>query len=224
MAADRLNLCSFPGNNNSGRTETKSQPKRSDTFQTNIIGNVLLHPLPNVLKEYIDMNVKQISASVFLPLFLAVAPLTTDAVGVDGASAGANTIYGTAWDVLESVTVSPGAGYNQYCMVVCSADAGNPYVLGSSSDYRIAVTSGGIVLGGSDRRFEFEANAAIGDINWINVSTTAAFSLSTAVETISCSVRKVDLNDPNMTITDSSMSIVCADFELDNNPALPQVP
>ena len=170
------------------------------------------------------MNVKQISASVFFPLCLAVSPLTAHSAGVDGASAGANTIFGTAWDVLESVTVTPGAGFNQYCMVVCSADAGSPSVVGSSMDYRIAVTSGGIVLGGSDRRFEFEANAAVADINWINVSTTAAFALSTAVETISCSVRKDTVNDPNMTITDSSMSIVCQDFELDNAPALPQVP
>lgn len=169
------------------------------------------------------MNVKQISASVFFPLYLAVAPLTAHTAGVDGASAGANTITGTAWDVLESVTVTPGAGFNQYCMVVCSADARSPSVVGSSMDYRIAVTVGGVAVGGSDRRFEFEANAAVADINWINVSTTAAFALPTAVTTISCSARKQDVNDPNMTITDSSMSIVCEDFELDNNPALPQV-
>ncbi len=170
------------------------------------------------------MNMKQISASVFFPLYLAVAPLTAHAAGVDGASAGANTIYGTAWETLESVTVTPGAGYNQFCMAVCSADAGSPYVAGSSMDYRLAVTSGGVVVGGSDRRFEFEANAGVGDINWINVSTTAAFALPTDPRTISCSARKYDGNDPDMVITDSSMSIVCEDFELDNNPALPQVP
>ena len=170
------------------------------------------------------MNVKQISASVFFPLYLAVAPLTAHAAGVDGASAGANTIRDTTWEILESVTVTPSAGVNQFCMAVCSADAGSPSVEGSSMDYRLAVTSGGAVLGGSDRRFEFEANATIGDINWINVSTTAAFNLPTATRIISCSARKYDVNDPDMTITDSSLSMVCEDTELDNSPALPQVP
>ncbi len=32
------------------------------------------------------MNVKQISVGVFFPLFLAMAPLTTHAAGVDGSS------------------------------------------------------------------------------------------------------------------------------------------
>ncbi len=123
-----------------------------------------------------------------------------------------------------SVDVTPGAGFNQYCMVVCSADAGNPYVFGSSSDYHIAVTMAGVVVGGSERRFEFEADPNVPDINWINVSTTAAFALPTLARTISCSVRKDTVNDPNMTITDSSMSMVCEDIEIDNNPALPQIP
>lgn len=131
------------------------------------------------------MNMKQISASVFFPVYLAVVPLTTHAAGVDGA----DTITSTAWDTLEHVTVSSGAGFNQYCLVVCSADAGNLCGAGSSMDYRLAVTVNGVVVGGSDRRFEFEANAAIGDINWINVSTTAAFALPTAARTISCSAR-----------------------------------
>ncbi len=170
------------------------------------------------------MNVKQISASVFFPLYLISAPLTTYAAGIDGGSAGADAITGIAWDPLVSVDVTPGAGFNQFCMVVCSADAGNPYVFGSSSDYHIAVTVGGVVVGGSERRFEFEADPTVPDINWINVSTTAAFALPTIARTISCSVRKDTVNEPNMTITDSSMSMVCEDLEIDNAPALPQTP
>lgn len=170
------------------------------------------------------MNLKQISASVCFPLFLALSPLTPHAAGVDGGSAGADTITGIAWDPLVSVDVTPGAGFNQFCMVVCSADAGNPYVFGSSSDYHIAVTMAGVVIGGSERRFEFEADPNVPDINWINVSTTAAFALPTIARTISCSVRKDTVNDPNMTITDSSMAVVCEDLEIDNNPALPQIP
>lgn len=172
------------------------------------------------------MNVKHISLSVFIPLYLAVAPFATHAAGVDGASAGADTITSTAWDPLESVTVTTGAGVNNFCMVVCSAEAGNPAVnnTGSGLTYRLAVTNNGVVVGGSERTFEFEAQSAVADVSWIEVSTTAAFNLpSNAARTMSCSARKDNSNEPNMTIQNSSMSIVCEDTELDNNPALPQV-
>ena len=51
-----------------------SQPKRSDASQANK-GKASLHLVMNVLQECINMNVKQISASVFFSLCLAVAPL-----------------------------------------------------------------------------------------------------------------------------------------------------
>lgn len=145
---------------------------------------------------------------------------------MDGVSAGSDPITGTAWDPLESVTVTPGYGYNQYCIAVCSADAGNPAVenTGSGMAYRLAVTSGGVVVGGSERLFEFEANPDIGDVSWIEVSTTAAFALPADARTIACSARKDNVNEPDMVITDSSMSIMCEDFELDNAAALPLVP
>lgn len=173
------------------------------------------------------MNVKQISASVFFPLFLAVAPLTTHAAGVDGASAGADTITGTAWDTLESVTVTASVGVNQFCMVVCSAEAWNPHIdnTGSGLVYRLAVTYNGAVLGGSERTFEFESVSGAADVSIIEVSTTAAFALPTNVaRTISCSARKNDSTEPDMVIQDSSMAMVCENTELQNNPALPQVP
>ena len=173
------------------------------------------------------MNVKQISASVFFPLCLALAPLTTHSAGVDGASAGVDFITSTAWNTLESVTVTASVGVNQYCMVVCSAEAWSPAVenTGSGLGYRLAVTHNGVVLGGSERTFEFEANPAIGDVSVIEVSTTAAFALPTNVaRTISCSARKDNVNEPTMEIRDSSMSMVCENTELQNNPALPQVP
>ena len=58
------------------------QPKRSDASQANK-GKASLHLEMNVLQECINMNVKQTSASVFFPQYLAVAPLTTLAAGVD---------------------------------------------------------------------------------------------------------------------------------------------
>ena len=109
-------------------------------------------------------NMKQISASVLPPLCFPVAPLTTHAAGVDGASAGADAITGTAWDTLESVDGTAGAGVSRLYMVVCNAEAGNPAVedTGSGLAYRLAVTNNGVVLGGSDRLFEFEAQSGIG--------------------------------------------------------------
>ena len=103
-------------------------------------------------------NMKQISASVLLPLGFPGAPLTTHAAGVDGASAGAHAITGTAWDKPESIDGTVGAGVSRFCMVVCSAEAGNPAVedTGSGLAYRLAVTNNGVVLGGSDHLFEFE--------------------------------------------------------------------
>ena len=61
------------------------QPKRSDASQTNN-GKASLHLVMNVLQECINMNmnVKQISASVFFPQYLAVAPVTTHAADIDG--------------------------------------------------------------------------------------------------------------------------------------------
>lgn len=59
------------------------QPKRSDASQANK-GKASLHPKMNVLQECINMNVKQISASVLFPRYLAVAPVTTHAAGIDG--------------------------------------------------------------------------------------------------------------------------------------------
>lgn len=173
------------------------------------------------------MNANRYLASVFVPLCLALAPLTTHSAGVDGGSAGINQITGTAWDILESVTVTASAGVNQYCMVVCSAEAWSPAVenTGSGLAYRLAVTVGGVALGGSERNFEFEANPAIGDVSVVEVSTTAAFALPANIaRTISCSARKDSVNEPNMEIRDSSMSMVCENTELQNNPALPQVP
>ena len=58
------------------------QPKRSDASQINN-GKEPLHLVINVLQESINMNVKQISASVFFPQYLAVAPVTTHAAGID---------------------------------------------------------------------------------------------------------------------------------------------
>ena len=91
--------------------------------------------------------------------------------------------------------------------------------------YDLAVTHNGVVLGGSERRFEFEDNPPpIGDVSWTTVSTTAAFAINAnLVRIISCSVRKDNNAVPNMTIQDSSMSMVCDDFEIDNNPPLPSV-
>ena len=60
-----------------------SQPKRSDASQINN-GKEPLHLVMNVLQESINMNVKRISASVFFPLYLAVAPVTTHSAGIDG--------------------------------------------------------------------------------------------------------------------------------------------
>ena len=59
------------------------QPKRSDASQANK-GKASLHLEMNVLQECINMNVKQISASVFFPQYLAVAPVTTHAADIDG--------------------------------------------------------------------------------------------------------------------------------------------
>lgn len=60
-----------------------SRPKRSDPSQT-YKGKAPLHLAMNVLQECINMNVKQISASVFFPQYLAVAPVTTHAADIDG--------------------------------------------------------------------------------------------------------------------------------------------
>jgi hypothetical protein len=168
------------------------------------------------------MNVKQISASVFFLLYLALAPFTTHAGGVDGASGKRDIIEDIEWDKLESVTVTASLGRNQFCMVVCSAEAQSPAQTGATMQYHLAVTIDQIVLGGSDRKFEFEANPTpIRDVSYIEISTTAAFALAPDLErTISCSAKKDDVSNPDLTIENSSMSITCADTELNPNPKL----
>jgi hypothetical protein len=173
------------------------------------------------------MNVKQISASVFCLLYLALAPLTTHAAGgVDGAHAGEHTITssGIVWDTLESVRVPASIGNTQFfCMVVCSVQATNPAATGVTMQYHLAVVVDTTQLvNGSNRKFEFEDNPTpIRDVSYIEISTTAAFALAqNQSRLISCAANKETANTPNLKVENSSMSIMCDDTELDSNPSL----
>lgn len=172
------------------------------------------------------MTAKQITASLFIPLYFAVSPPAAAAGAVDGSSAGSHIVTGTTWETLESVTL-PATPAARYCMAVCSAEATNPLFPNNTMDYRLAVTSNNVVVGGSDRRFQFVYPFVVPPVIpalFTEVSTTAAFKVpANTSATISCSARKHEAADPPLPIQDSSMSIVCEDFELQNNPALPNV-
>lgn len=172
------------------------------------------------------MKIKQLSVSLLLPACLALAPLTALAEGVDGGSAGLDTITGTAVDPLVCVSVTTTATSNRVCAATCSAEANNPLGANGAMDYELAVTSGAVQIGGSERDFEFVNDPDFdADINVIEVSTTAAFELPASVtRSICCSANKESVTDVNMNINDSSMSIVCDETELDAIPDLPNVP
>ena len=165
------------------------------------------------------------AAHILIPACLALAPLATLAASIDGGSAGVDSITGTAYDPLVSVDAFFGSDSTRYCAVTCSAEAQNPALPLIPATYRLAVTSNGVVVGGSERLWEFEENiGVVNDVSITEVSTTAAFKiLANNTPQISCSARKNNTFDPNMTIHDSSMSMVCDDEEIDNAPALPTV-
>jgi len=161
------------------------------------------------------------SKSITWSALPALAPLSAHADGVDGTFNGQDFIRTDQWDTLTTLTVPANVG-ERFCMVVCSVQATNPADPNTDMNYHLAVTIAGGVVGGSERRFEFENNTGgIRDVSYIEVSTVGAFALVPNFQrVISCSARKDTLNNPDLEIQNSSMAMQCSNTELDPNPGL----
>jgi hypothetical protein len=136
--------------------------------------------------------------------------------GVEGATAGLDLISGTTLDTLAFATVTiPATGSVWHCVATCSIEAAHIGGTGTDVDGRLALVRNGVEVAGTDRKFELNDNADVNDPEVIEVSTTGRMlNLFAGNHTIACAAAKVVSTDRNFNVNDSSLSIVCSDFQL----------
>lgn len=153
----------------------------------------------------LGMNAAWVQAANDPPVRVYTATLQDN--GGDGSATTVDdSITGTTPDTLVSVaTANLSAAHNHICLVTASAEAnwgGNgSYIFGLSMD-------GGAVVAESERRIEF-VDTADNDSTWTEVSTTYAFTNVSGSHTFYFSARKNAAGNANMTVTASSMTLVC---------------
>jgi hypothetical protein len=154
-----------------------------------------------------------------LSVWLALIPVEVSAQGsgVEGAQTTVDDLIQTdaAWDPLLSVTVTiPNTGSVWHCVATGSADAVNPGS-GVDNQYRfvLSLDSTSIAVGSAcERTIDFNQNAGVNDPNRLEVSSTCTFkSISAGNHSIRWMARKVAASDADLTVDDSSLSVVCSD-------------
>jgi len=134
-------------------------------------------------------------------------------IGNGGASTtAANTITGTAPDVLVQKTVNLGFNHTHTCNVAASADTrfggDGTYVFGLSVD------SPGSTAGASNRLIEYTDNSGVNDPGVKPVATVLAFPDNlVGTHTFYFSARKASAAAANMIVTASSMIVTCTNLE-----------
>jgi hypothetical protein len=150
-----------------------------------------------------------LSASLWL--FTATALADDDACGNQ---TNVNDAITTAasWDILVSCPVTLSAGHTHRCVVTACADAAIP--VGSvNNDYRFVVSTaaGGPGLDtGWERNIQLNDNAGDFDAG-LPVCTVRQVTVGSGTVTFYWLARKAAATDANMTVTDSSLGVICTD-------------
>lgn len=170
----------------------------------------------NHIRRY-TMNFKSLFSTLGLAISLTsfAVPGWTQESGIEGGSAGSDTINGTGWDSLASATAAiPNSGSVWHCAVTCSAEVA--HVTGISTKGTLAVLRNGAPQSGSGRVFELNNNPSpIDDPSPKEVSTTfSMFNLNAGNHTMACAAKKNAAGNPNYRVNDSTISVVCSDFRL----------
>jgi len=117
-----------------------------------------------------------------------------------------------SWEVLTSCGVTLTAGHNHHCIVTACADAALP-VGSTNNDYRFVVSdaAGGPALDTAwERNIQLNDNPGVNDAG-LPVCTVRHFLKSSGNITFFWLARKAAATDANMTVTDSSLGVVCTD-------------
>jgi hypothetical protein len=124
-----------------------------------------------------------------------------------------NTITTDAsWDILTSCTVTLTAGHTHRCIATACADAALP-VGSTNNDYRFVVSTaaGGPGLDTAwERNIQLNDNAGVNDAG-LPVCTVRHVIVGSGNVTFFWLARKLAATDANMTVTDSSLGVVCTD-------------
>lgn len=158
-----------------------------------------------------------------LPICLGLLPLQAEAVSaVGGNSTTANVVVNSAaaWTTLRTMFFNNPANTTRYCVATGSSDGLNPGVFGAHR-YRFTLSLDNLappLNTGFERTLEF-LNQAVGGVqlpdNRIKeiTSTGGVFVTGGGFHAIRWQARKAG-GAANMTVTDSSLSVVCTDSQL----------
>lgn len=134
--------------------------------------------------------------------------------GIAGNSTGTDKLISSTsfTDVLTVPINFTGQNHNHYCTVIASANVKNPgngtghiYEFGVGYDANSAT---GLV--NSNMFLEMSDNAGVDDPSWLPVTTNRVFSsLTPATHTIRFQARKQVAGDPNFTIDNATMTVLC---------------
>ncbi len=170
-------------------------------------------------------KISSLTIAVLLGIGLTAGEVSAQESLVKGSNTTVDdAIIGTAPDQLVATTVTLPLNSGVWnCAVTGSAEAINPlnnddnrYIFGFSEAAGVAAVLPAFTQSGGDRTIDFD-NLTGEEINLEVVSSTYVFTgLSTLVNanthTFYWSARKENGLDTNMTVNDSSMSVICSDF------------
>jgi hypothetical protein len=164
------------------------------------------------------MKVKAICAVIVLPLAMVQFEASAQGARVDGVGVAldvvVNSVGGSAanWSTLVSRQILIPANQIGYCAATASADVLNPG--GNDNRYRFTLTrndTSPAVGAACERTLEIDAI----DPSSIVVGTTCPFlNVFPGTHTIRFLATKFNSGDANVTVDDSSLTIVCSDKQL----------
>ena len=148
-----------------------------------------------------------LSAVCFFP---QVSLADDDACG--SATTTDDVISTTTFDILVSCNLTLTTGHTHRCAATACADAAAPG--GTNNDYRFVISTAAGGPGNDtawERSVELNDNPGIDDADSVPVCTTRFLTLGSGTVTIYWMARKEAAADANMTVLDSSLSVVCTD-------------
>ncbi len=170
-------------------------------------------------------QVTQTLLAAALLVWLALVPVSAMALDAAGGSDTnvnqvVNTVGPGAWVTLVSQQINAATGGTRHCIATGSSDTLNPGTL-ASEQYRftLSLAAGADPIdSGRERRLEFSNTAVTGDNVAKEITSTWFFTLPppTAVYFIRWRATKFAAATANLTVLDSSLSVVCTDVALPN--------
>ena len=168
------------------------------------------------------MKAKSIRAAIMMSAAVIPFQISAEGARVDGGAVALDVVVNTAggaavnWTTLISREIQIPVNQLWHCVATAFADAINPG--GLDNRYRFTLTrndTSPAVGGACERTVDIDDNTALNDSHNIVAGTTCPFlNVSAGVHTIRFLATKVTTADANMTIDDSSLTVVCSDQQL----------